>query len=442
MNCEQCREHLVGLVEETLDEELRKQIAAHIECCDSCSREAGELRQLRARLQTNGKSLAPASLEAAVMDRILHEQADQIRRLKMRTRNRLIGSGVLAAAAVVLVVVGLWAALPDTRATAAEVLAQAAEATSKLKSVHFDCRMRTLPRDNFSHVDADREFVTVELWKEFGDSRRWRIEKPGRVAVMDGESTVMLIKPNYALKVGPSWGSFDTRWLYQLAAVDEMITRELQSALAKGSDLKLTHETDDDGARTLVVALEKKAGLSDDEYIKNKFLDTSDTWWTYSFDSKTHRLKDLKIHLEQEGGNVLIFEITQIDYDQQFDPSIFALDLPENVIWHKEPEALPDNEKYARMTPEEAAKAFFEACAREDWDEVLKFFPASAVRESIKKHLGGLKIISIGQPFQSGGYGGWFVPYEFKLKSGGIRKHNLALRKDNPAKRYMVDGGL
>jgi hypothetical protein len=34
---------------------------------------------------------------------------------------------------------------------------------------------------------------------------------------------------------------------------------------------------------------------------------------------------------------------------------------------------LPDNKKYERMTLDQTAWAFFEACEKEDWDEVRKF---------------------------------------------------------------------
>ena len=37
---------------------------------------------------------------------------------------------------------------------------------------------------------------------------------------------------------------------------------------------------------------------------------------------------------------------------------------------------------------------------------------------------------------------GGFVPYEIKFKSGKVHKHNLAVRNDNPAKRFVVDGGI
>ena len=51
-------------------------------------------------------------------------------------------------------------------------------------------------------------------------------------------------------------------------------------------------------------------------------------------------------------------------------------------------------------------------------------------------------IVEIGEPFRSGSYPGWFVPYEIKLWTGETRKFNLAVRNDNPARRYIVDGGF
>jgi hypothetical protein len=59
-----------------------------------------------------------------------------------------------------------------------------------------------------------------------------------------------------------------------------------------------------------------------------------------------------------------------------------------------------------------------------------------------KKHLGGLEIVELGEPFQAKPYGGWFVPYEIRFQGGRVQKHNLALRNDNAAKRYVIDGGL
>jgi hypothetical protein len=61
----------------------------------------------------------------------------------------------------------------------------------------------------------------------------------------------------------------------------------------------------------------------------------------------------------------------------------------------------------------------------------------------LKEYLGGVQIISLGNSFASPAYAGRFVPYEIQLRSEtAVRKHNLALRKDNAAGRWQVDGGI
>jgi RNA polymerase sigma factor (sigma-70 family) len=108
--------------------------------------------------------------------------------------------------------------------------------------------------------------------------------------------------------------------------------------------------------------------------------------------------------------------------------------------------------KYAGSTPEQAAKVFFEACSREDWTEVAKFWNEPGTRyplnDELKQYLGGLQIVSLGKPFwawtRSGNQkvGGAFVPYEIRLKSGEVKRFRLQVRCDNPEKHWYVDGGL
>jgi hypothetical protein len=81
-------------------------------------------------------------------------------------------------------------------------------------------------------------------------------------------------------------------------------------------------------------------------------------------------------------------------------------------------------------------------CADEDWDEAHKFEWETRVSDQTRDYPGGLQIITIGKPLKSDLYLGWYVPYEIKLRSGEIKKWNLPVRNDNPAKRYVVDGGI
>jgi hypothetical protein len=103
---------------------------------------------------------------------------------------------------------------------------------------------------------------------------------------------------------------------------------------------------------------------------------------------------------------------------------------------------MPVSRRGLPQSPKEAAEVFFDGLAREDWDQVLTIYPYGRLSRGFKSWLGGLRVISLGEPFQSFSYPGWFVPYEIRLKSGPVRKHNLAVRNDNPEGRWVFDGGL
>ena len=100
-------------------------------------------------------------------------------------------------------------------------------------------------------------------------------------------------------------------------------------------------------------------------------------------------------------------------------------------------------------TPEQVTKTFFDACGHEDWTAVNTFWEAGGypLDDRFKSHYGGLQIINLGQPFwarfRSGErYAGVLVPYEIRLQDGTISKGRLAIRCDNPDKRWYFDGGM
>jgi len=352
----------------------------------------------------------------------------------------------LAAAAVIIIAIVLSTNFLDKTmptASAEEVLAQATKAVANLHSVYIKAEIRTIAHDHFEMIGLDYDFVQNEMWKEFDGTPqgKWRIEKPGRVVVMDGESSLLLIRPNHAAKGGINTGFVG--WLKPLFDVDKVLDSEIKLAQKQGSELMLTTQKGLDGKDKLLVSVEALAqGDFTNDWLRNKSISASDNLRIYTFDAETKLLETLEVYVHTDGEDVLVLQITEIEYNLDIDPSLFVLELPEDVIWYGEPRELADNEKYEQMGPKETAQAFFQACADENWDEVLKLRPSSAVPQWLKDTYGGLEIVNIGEPFKSGLYPGWFVPYEVRLKSGKIRKFNLAVRNDNPAKRYVQDGGL
>jgi hypothetical protein len=111
------------------------------------------------------------------------------------------------------------------------------------------------------------------------------------------------------------------------------------------------------------------------------------------------------------------------------------------VIADVPPERMPVNGALP-VTARDAAAAFLEGLSYRDWNRVLTVYPAEGISEGLKKSTEGMVVISIGEPFRSGLYAGWFVPYEVQF-ADGTRKHwNLAVRNDNAAHRWVQDGGF
>jgi len=443
MNCGECNDRLVPYFEDVLDDDAARAVQDHLAGCPACRAEAEVIRQLRGRLVDAGDVPIGAGLEQAVMDGILIQQVELTRRLKMERQVRVFVLGGIAAALLFSLT---WAALqygPSTAiATETGVLARGVEATSNLKSIYMKCRMRTDPRDNFEFLDLKHEFVNVELWKQFGPPLKWRIEKPGRVVAMNGRETVMLIDKRVGVKLevaAPS--AFDTEFLHRLAAVDGMLSSELAAVAVPGATTKTTRMEGPDDAEHQTVIVQVETNDEVGAYLRNKFLDSSDVRREYTFDRQTGRLESAKMYCHDDGKDVLVLEIVKIEYDPVIADSQFELMIPEGIAWYQVPQRLPDNEKFEKMTPLEAARAFFEACSKRDWEEAAKFW-TTPITDDTKQYLGGLEVVKLGEPFQSKPYGGWYVPYEIRLNGGEVKKYNLAVRNDNPAHRFVVDGGL
>jgi hypothetical protein len=365
----------------------------------------------------------------------------------------------LAAAAVIIatitIIATLWnktvpTMIPTASASAAQVLlTEAAKAVEDVKSIHIKARMRTLPGDNFSLIGLEYDFVPIEMWKKVDDAGivQWRIEKPGRVIATNVDSTIMLIKPNAVVKERPCRiGAFDT-WCGHLMNVDGLIDNALKETMNRSNDQLCMHSEVVKSGTELVIEIESTAqglfqGLFANDYLMNKFISTSDHKKVYRFDAETKLLKGFEVFVHTDKEDVLVFEVTDIEYNPQIDNGLFTLELPADVIRHQEPQNL--DEKYRQMGPKEVAQAFFGAFADENWDEVIKFWTVSAVSENIKQLYGGLQIINIGEPFKSGFlYPGWFVPYEIRLRP---REFNMRVSNANPAKRFVItgefDGGM
>jgi hypothetical protein len=405
------------------------------------------LRRLQSELRAEREAAAaPERAPGLEAGRLVRQQQRNTIIRKETIMSKLFknwGWGLGAAAGVAAVILIVLSPSPKAYGKAVAVMSNGARAVARLTSVHLRGKLRTNPNENFSAILPDKDFVSIELWKQFSPDLKWRVELPGRVAVMDGRSTILFIKPDFAAKVGPTRSAFDTQMYHEMADVSGALEHEIAAIKAHGWPVTLAQEQGPEGKEKSVVTVEARSGLHDGDYLKNAFFMTADTRRVYVFDDQSELLEAVRFYLHTAGGDQLVFETEQIDYNQAIDPGVFQLALPANVKWQQDMQVLPDNAKYAAMTPEEAARAYLEALGREDWAEAEKF--DSPITDSFKQDRGGIQVISIGKAFTSGISainGARFVPYEIKLKSGETMKHNLALKKDRNTERWFVDGGI
>jgi outer membrane lipoprotein-sorting protein len=444
MNCAECRDNLVGYIEGSLSEEESARYGTHLESCAGCRAEYQAYACLQQKLSDRGRAAAGVTVADPVMRRILLNHTKREREPIMTTIFRRWGLGLGAAAGMAIIALLVILTWPGGGAKAAEILEKGAKAASGITGIHMQCSLRTNPNDNFGAISPDQNFWPIEIWKQFGDNAKWRIDKPGRIAFMNGQSTVLYLKyDNVVNKFDkPSQSAFDTDWIHDVANVAQLLTSELGRVRMQGAVMQLTKETGANGATKSVVTVESKSKLPEGDYLKNKFFNDSDTRRVYVFDDQSNRLETARIYLLKQPEAKLIFEVKQIDYNPTIDEAVFNPKLPENVYMVQEGmKTLPDNQRYAAMTPEQTTRAFFEACGRGDWDEVAKYSPVP-FGDPIKEALKGIQIVSIGQSFKSESYPGVFVPYEIKAKNGESQKSNLALKKDPNSNRWYFDGGL
>jgi len=225
-----------------------------------------------------------------------------------------------------------------------------------------------------------------------------------------------------------------------IAQSGNILSQEQKLTKEKGSKLTINEKN---GLLNLTITSKARGNFIND-YCKNKSIDESDNRREYTFDNVTKLLKGLKIYILDGKKETLIVEITSIEYDLKLDPSRFVINLPVGVEW-KEYNQNFTSETFRNITSQRVAALFFGGMARDDWKlvgEACDFFSSTSEKaRSVKNQFSGLKVIKIGEPFKSGLYPGEFVPYEIRLKTGELVKHNLAVRNDNPNQTWIVDGG-
>ena len=375
-------------------------------------------------LRPTRRPSAPAGLTNRVLQQIKNEE-----KMKKRQIIRLAAS---VAAVVVLGVTVPAVLITSANAAPQKTIAESIEQLVELNSYQIDFRIRTRPNEGFAYIDPSADFVAASFCRA---ADRWRIGyQGGRQAVFNGDS-VFVWTTNMGLGYcgGASFQDGVLEGVVDLIDLCGMLQRELSALERKASQATLDKQ---DRLITLVAETPASGNFAN-PYMLNTSVGESYSRRTYVFDRSTKLLQAFTVEVVDKGVWATVIQSERIAYNQPIAASQWA--IQGGLTWVDVQKAY-SSPSLEGIAPERAAKLILSAFERSNTEpvkEALRFYDPQAFGRYL-----GLKVLSVGEPFRSGEYCGWFVPCRVKLKSGEVGEFNLALRNDNPNGVWTLDGGV
>lgn len=452
MKCEDFRADFYLLREAPHSPEARA-LRRHLAECPECARYADEMCRTLDCLTPRHSPESPAAFRQKMQH--LQQKAAALADESASTRGRR--SRMWRAVAVVALVVGCGALLSlfllPSRLSARQPLAPAEASayfaralSAQPRTLQIELSIRTPRSENFAAIDADSAFVThrITTLRE-GNRLLWRIAKQGgRTAVCDGERQWMW-SPGFDVCVtGPATSGF-VEYLSVLLRPEEILAAE-QEAAERGEGIGYELQETDYETRLTVNAprqgaIRRGTGL-------DHALGSAENTRQYVFDRASGRLKSFRITLRRNGRDVEVARSESIRYDEPVDRALL-LALPElppladgsERQWHDV--SREESEGIARRrSARTAARRIGEAFARGSLAPVAAAFGSYPDTVQLLRVYGGMTVEEVGDAYRSGSYVGYYVPLRCTLKDGRKVTLRLALRNDNPARAWTVDGGI
>lgn len=172
MNCAEYKELLAGYIEGLLDSHQSEAVRLHLNDCADCRKELEQITAIQNRLVANGRLAGQNDLENAVMDRILREQAFQLRKTKetkqylnfwrIFMKNRITQLAA-AAAIIIAILTAIYFITGKTPSVTCCTWAELADRVGQIKTCIFRLHGRELTRvgpDEFELSEAEAQIYT------------------------------------------------------------------------------------------------------------------------------------------------------------------------------------------------------------------------------------------------------------------------------------------
>lgn len=354
--------------------------------------------------------------------------------LNNNRRNRIVKKWLFGGISLSAVAAAMLLVFIPSGMSAKEIISQTIEAMCNAENIEMVVDVRTLPVENFRHIDINKDFVTHHINIAYSDSLlRWRIDKGGRVAINKGKDIYTWI-PSVKLgwHIGDSEDENIVGYMANLLTPRKCLEIELENCINNNS---AEYNVAKSGSDIILVVHAAPQGNFDNPYLLNSSITESENIRRYVIDAESKRLKSATVSVVSGNREITVLKIKSINYGHP-DNDICRL---ADGIRFIETEQQPDGLKC--LDVEEAASSVLNAF--ENWDETIldKVIVREVSDATYREQFRGARLVSIGRSFTSGTGSSVFVPYTLELRDGTLRRHNLALQKTETG-GWIVVGGL
>lgn len=442
MKCNQFQDNLTDLLAGDMTAAEQQQMEQHIASCPACAAEYRSAREALDAVAPHCDLCTPAGMKERILAaaRAASAQNDAnaapAPRRPRRGRMFRLAAGALSAAAVVAValVVGLNTPVRAAR----NCFRQAVASMSDARSLRMDVRIRTDPQENFAYTNPSLDFVPVSIETVYTPELKWRIEKPERKALYDGEAIYQWLGSGDGYILYP-----DANLLGEVSLLLDprmlLLEEEQMTASTPGATYRIVRAAD---AVLLTVTCPAQGDYRQSDYMLNTSIAESNTRREYRFDPDNGRLLAARIWAVTDRGERQILDLERIEYDPELSADALTA-RPGDIAWVDLRKA-PDGKRLAGIDAKQAGEMILHALTGWDediLDEALYFFGPNE-RQALRAQYGGAVPTAISEPVQSGEYPGRFIPCKLLLRDGKTRKIMLALRNDTPNGVWVIDGGI
>jgi len=446
MNCEFIHDRIADLFDGSLTSGEREKLTEHIEGCEDCKRHYRDISYLAGMISSTNRPVSRKGFSDSLVHEIRKESMQgsqggphKIKEFPWKKAVRIAASVMIFAA---IALTFILVSVRNPAVAAEKLINRSLLAMLEMKSVQMTFSIRTREYENIDFIDPSGGFLECRLWKTFGNPPKWRMEKEGRMVLMDGKDQYMVTSGSgYVLKGNPENGFVN--WMKIFLDPAKLLESEKEFARSHDASCRI----DEKDGKIILTIKAKALGNFSNTFALNSSVAESNNTRTYIFSKATMLPESMEVTVEKGKQLIPVIRLERIAYNQPIPDTLLRF-IPQEEIPVVPLAAMDSINRLGikDISSIQAARLFFDAISNKDVKQLGRLLPVEALSggnalKAVLQSYSGIRLLKLGEAFRSGLYPGDYVPFTLRLPSGDTARGNLALRRDNPYHAWNIDGG-